>query len=118
MPSWAPLTLTFAGIHEIQPSVLEERMGSLQVIDVREPDEWNGALGHIAQSQLIPLGQLAARAGDIDRARPIVMVCRSGARSAQGVVILKKLGFRDVVNLAGGMIRWHASGISVEGGQE
>ena len=43
--SWAPLTRTFAGIHEIQPSVLEEKMALAQVIDVREPGEWNGSLG-------------------------------------------------------------------------
>jgi rhodanese-related sulfurtransferase len=116
--SWAPLTITFAGIPEIQPSVLEERLDLAQVIDVREPEEWNGAMGHIANAKLIPLGQLAARANEIDKARPIVMACRSGARSAQAVVILKKLGFKDVVNLAGGMIRWHASGIAVEGGRE
>jgi sulfur dioxygenase len=116
--SWAPLTLTFAGIHEIQPSVLEERMTLAQVIDVREPEEWNGSLGHIAGARLIPLGELAARATEIDPSRPVVLACRSGARSAQAVVILAKLGFKDVVNLAGGMIRWRASGITVEGGRE
>jgi sulfur dioxygenase len=118
IPSWAPLTLTFAGIHEIQPSVLEERLELAQVIDVREPEEWHGSLGHIAGAKLIPLGQLAARANEVDRARPVVMACRSGARSAQAVLILRKLGFKDVVNLAGGMIRWRAGGISVEGGRE
>jgi glyoxylase-like metal-dependent hydrolase (beta-lactamase superfamily II)/rhodanese-related sulfurtransferase len=116
--SWAPLTLTFAGIHEIQPSVLEERMDLAQVIDVREPEEWDGSLGHIARARLIPLGQLASRAGEIDRDRPVVMACRSGARSAQAVVILQRLGFRNVANLAGGIIRWRASGIAVEGGRE
>jgi rhodanese-related sulfurtransferase len=88
------------------------------VIDVREPEEWNGSLGHIAQAKLIPLGQLAARAAEIDRNRPVVMACRSGARSAQAVVILQRLGFRNVVNLAGGIIRWRSSGIAVEGGRE
>ena len=116
--SWAPLTLTFAGIHEIQPSVLEDHLSSAQVIDVREPEEWDGSLGHIAQSRLIPLGQLAARANEIDKGRPVVMACRSGARSAQAVVILQRLGFKDVANLAGGIIRWRASGIGVEGGRE
>jgi len=116
--SWAPLTLTFAGIHEIQPSVLEERLALAQVIDVREPEEWNGSLGHIAQAKLIPLGELASRAGEIDKDRPVVMACRSGARSAQAVLILQRLGFRNVVNLAGGIIRWRSSGIAVEGGRE
>ena len=116
--SWAPLTLTFAGIHEIQPAVLEDHLDRAQVIDVREPDEWTGSLGHIVASRLIPLGQLSARAAEIDRTRPVVTVCRSGARSAQAVVILQRLGFANVANLAGGLIRWRASGLAVEGGKE
>ena len=116
--SWAPLTLTFAGVPEIQPQVLEENIAVAQVVDVREPDEWNGSLGHIATARLIPLGQLAQRAAELDHARPIVTACRSGARSAQAVVILQRLGFPTVANLAGGMIRWRASGLSVEGGKE
>ncbi len=116
--AWAPLTLTFAGVPEIQPQVLEEKLGEAQVVDVREPDEWNGSLGHIAAARLIPLGQLAQRAAELDRTRPIVTACRSGARSAQAVVILQRLGFPTVANLAGGMIRWRASGLPAEGGKE
>ena len=114
--SWAPLTLTFAGIHEIQPAVLEENLAAAQVVDVREVDEWNGPLGRIAQSRLIPLGQLTARALELDRTRPVVLACRSGARSAHAVTILQRLGFAHVANLAGGIIRWRASGLPVEGG--
>ena len=50
--------------------------------------------------------------------RPVVNVCRSGARSAQAVAILQRAGFRDVANLAGGMLRWRADGHGVEGGRE
>jgi len=116
--SWAPLTVTFAGIREIQPAVLEELMASVRVIDVREPHEWNGSLGHIPGSTLVPLGELSARASELPRDRPLVMACRSGARSAQAVVILQRLGFTQVANLAGGIIRWRGSGLAVEGGRE
>ena len=116
--SWAPLTMTFAGIPEIQPPVLEEHFGEAQIVDVREPPEWNGPLGHIAASCLIPLGELERRAAELDKSRPIVTACRSGARSAQAVVILQRLGFRSVANLAGGLIRWRASRLPVEGGKE
>ena len=116
--SWAPLTLTFAGIHEIAPQVLEEHLSRAQIIDVREPEEWDGSLGHIAQARLIPLGQLTQRSGEIDKGRPVVTACRSGARSAQAAVILQQLGFAQVANLAGGMIRWRASGLPVVGGRE
>ncbi len=66
----------------------------------------------------MPLGELAERAAELDRDRPIVAVCRSGARSAQAVVILRRLGFERVANLAGGMIRWRASGLDAVGARE
>jgi glyoxylase-like metal-dependent hydrolase (beta-lactamase superfamily II)/rhodanese-related sulfurtransferase len=116
-PGWAHLTYTFSGIWEIQPQALEEAAAGLQLIDVREPNEFNGPIGRIAGSRLIPLGELAARTGEISKAQPVVCVCRSGARSAQAVVILQKAGFADVANLAGGMLRWRAEGHAIVGGR-
>jgi glyoxylase-like metal-dependent hydrolase (beta-lactamase superfamily II)/rhodanese-related sulfurtransferase len=115
-PTWATLTYTFAGIWEIQPQSLEEAADKVQIIDVREPAEYNGPLGHIRGARLIPLGELAARTAELARERPIVAVCRSGARSAQATVILQQAGLKDTANLAGGMLRWRADGHSVEGG--
>src|SRR5215813_12913569 len=54
-PAWAPLTFTFAGIWEIQPDALEENAAKVQVVDVREADEYAGPIGHIEGSRLIPL---------------------------------------------------------------
>ena len=116
-PGWAPLTFTFAGIWEIQPDALEENAAHIQIIDVREPDEFNGSLGRIRGAKLIPLGTLANRSGELARDRPVVAVCRSGARSAQASVLLQRAGFNAVANLAGGMLRWRAEGHPVEGGQ-
>ncbi len=117
-PAWAPLTFTFAGIWEIVPHTLEEITTRVQVVDVREASEFNGPLGHIRGATLVPLGELATRATELARERPVVMVCRSGARSAQACVILQRLGFADVANLAGGMLRWRAEGFAVEGGRQ
>jgi glyoxylase-like metal-dependent hydrolase (beta-lactamase superfamily II)/rhodanese-related sulfurtransferase len=122
-PDWAPLTCTFGGVWEIQPTALAERMGGahagdIQVIDVREPAEFNAELGHIQGARLMPLAELAARCGDIDRHRPLVTVCRSGARSAQAVALLQKAGFTNVANLAGGMLRWRAEALPVENGAD
>jgi len=116
-PGWAPLTFTFAGIWEIQPDALEENAADAQIVDVREPDEYDGPLGRIHGAKLIPLGALAARTGELARDQPVVTVCRSGARSAQASVLLEKAGFGKVANLAGGMLRWRAEGHAVEGGQ-
>ena len=117
-PTWAPLTFTFAGIWEIQPDALEENAAKIQVIDVREADEYAGPMGRIQGSRLIPLGQLPRRTDELGRDRPVVTVCRSGARSAQASVLLQKAGFTEVANLAGGMLRWRAEGHPVEGARE
>ncbi len=80
----------------------------IQIVDVRELDEWNA--GHLSDAVLIPLGQLGARAGELDPSRPVVVVCRSGNRSGTATRLLLKSGFKDVRNLAGGMIAWVAAG--------
>lgn len=117
-PQWAHLTFTFGGIWEIQPRSLEELADEVQIIDVREPAEFSGALGHIRGAKLIRLDELQQRAKEISRVKPVVAVCRSGARSAQAVVMLQREGFQELANLAGGMLRWRAEGCAVEGGRE
>src|SRR5438552_3713987 len=74
-------------------------------------------LGRRHGAKLIPLGQLTARAGELARDRPVVAVCRSGARSAHASVLLQRAGFTEVANLAGGMPRWRAEGYPVDGGK-
>lgn len=113
-PSWAPLRFTVAGIWEIEPIGLAELRRTVQIIDVRAADEFTGPLGHIRGAVLIPLEQLPSRAGELSREIPLVTVCRSGARSAQAVVLLQKAGFAESANLAGGMLRWTAEGHPVE----
>jgi len=115
---WAPIAMTFAGILELQPDWLAENPGSAQVVDVREPDEFTGSLGHIANAKLIPLGSLLNNMNQISKEKPVVVVCRSGARSAQATVVLKNAGFPRVANLAGGMLRWRAQHLPVEGGTD
>lgn len=115
-PEWAPLVYTFGGIWEIDPQWLEEHLGEVQVIDVREPDEFDGPLGHIPGARSLPLGELSARAVEIDKNVPVVTVCRAGGRSAQATVILKRAGLENTANLAGGMLRWRGRGFAVTGG--
>jgi rhodanese-related sulfurtransferase len=122
-PGWAPFTLNFGGIWEIQPGTLNElTAGSgearVQVLDVRDAAEFTDALGHLRGAHSLPLPLLSARLDQIDRQRPVVTVCRSGARSAQASVLLRKAGVEQVANLAGGMLRWRAEGYPVEGGAE
>ncbi len=115
-PSWAPLRYSFAGVWEIDPHGLEEFSGPVQILDVREEDEFIGPLGHIEGAVLIPLGQLAERVEELKRDQPVVAVCRAGSRSAQATAILQQAGFSEIANLNGGMLRWRAEGYPVEGG--
>lgn len=117
-PDWAPLTLTFAGVWEVQPHWVEEHADELQLLDVREVDEYSGPMGHIAGARLIPLGELNARSGELAKDRPIVSICRAGGRSAQATNILRKAGFDKVANLSGGMLRWRAQRLPVVGGAD
>lgn len=111
---WATLRYTFAGIWEMEPLSLAEHLQEVQLIDVREADEFNDSLGHIVGARLIPLASLPAQVDTIDRDRPVVAICRSGARSAQASLMLQKSGIKRVANLAGGMLRWRADGLPVE----
>lgn len=86
-------------------------LGAL-ALDVREPDEY--AAGHVAGARLIPLGQLAQRLAALPRDRTIVVVCRGGRRSGEAVQLLRRAGFGTALNLAGGMIAWHAASLPVE----
>ena len=116
-PAWAPLSRNPLGIWEIEPGWVEDNAAAVQILDVREPEEFTGPLGHIAGAVLIPLGQLAARAGELSKDRPIVAVCRSGGRSAKAIEVLRQAGFKDLANLPGGMTRWRQEGLRAEGGE-
>src|ERR1700733_5083698 len=115
-PVWAPLRYSFAGVWEIDPHGLEEHQGPVQILDVREAEEFTGPPGHIPGAGLIPLGELATRVDELARDRPTVAVCRARSRSAQATAILLQAGFTNVANLNGGMLRWRAEGHPVEGG--
>lgn len=81
------------------------------LLDVREPDEWSA--GHIDGATLIPLGELSGRLNEVPKDRPVVVVCRSGNRSAQGRDVLLGAGYDAVTSMAGGMNDWKAQGYPV-----
>jgi rhodanese-related sulfurtransferase len=83
------------------------------VLDVREPSEW--AEGHVPGATLIPLGELARRASELPHDGTIVVICRSGNRSAQGRDILLAAGY-EATSVDGGMTAWRAAGLPVEAG--
>jgi rhodanese-related sulfurtransferase len=84
------------------------------ILDVRQPDEW--AEVHIEGATLIPLTELENRLAELPRDQKIVVVCRSGNRSAQGRDTLLENGFSQVTSMAGGMNAWQAAGLPTTSG--
>jgi rhodanese-related sulfurtransferase len=82
--------------------------GAVQLIDVRQRYEHEA--GRIAGSPLIELSELAGRAQEIDRDRPVIFYCRSGSRSAMATEAFRAAGY-DAHNMAGGLLEWQASGL-------
>ncbi|NJL45943.1 MAG: MBL fold metallo-hydrolase, partial [Leptolyngbyaceae cyanobacterium SM2_3_12] len=99
--TWGPVRQTYAGIKEIDPQWVAEHLSQVQVLDVREADEFSGELGHIPNAQLVPLDELERRVSEVPDAQPIVAVCRSGRRSGQASSILNKKGLKQVASLRG-----------------
>ena len=88
----------------IDAETAHQRIGDGDVVlDVRNPDEW--AAGRIADSIWIPMGELSGRQDELPDDRAIVVVCRSGARSATVTTALMRAGY-DGTNLAGGLLGW------------
>jgi rhodanese-related sulfurtransferase len=85
--------------------------GEMQLIDVRQLQEYQA--GRIAGARLIELGALAQESHTIDRDRPVVFYCRSGARSAMARDAFRVAGY-DAYNMTGGLLDWDAAGLPLE----
>jgi hydroxyacylglutathione hydrolase len=90
------------GVDELAARMAEGAGGS--VLDVRRPGEWKA--GHIDGAVHVPLSELASRAGELDRSRPVHIICASGFRSSIAASLLEQHGFTRVTNVVGGMNAW------------
>ncbi len=113
---WAPVESTSEGVPEVTARwVLEEASGSgARVVDVRELEEWNAAMGRVPGSQHVPLGEIEDVSSAWDRAEKLVIVCRSGGRSGRAATALLQGGFASVVSMRGGLLGWVEAGYPVE----
>jgi rhodanese-related sulfurtransferase len=101
-------------IHSIFPRELGSLPLSARRIDVREPVEFGGTLGHLPHSELVPLATLAEASAGWPRAEPLLLVCRSGARSLKAAQLLAERGFTSLYNLEGGMLAVNEAALPVE----
>jgi sulfur-carrier protein adenylyltransferase/sulfurtransferase len=94
-------------VEEIGAAELKRRLDAgdpLEVIDVREPHEF--AIAKIPGTRLIPLGSLSEHLHELDTAKTYVVHCKSGARSAKAIGQLRRVGFKRLLNLKGGILAW------------
>jgi rhodanese-related sulfurtransferase len=103
-------------IPEIDVDELESRLaGGAELIDVRETNEYDEA--HVPGAWLLPLSELSDRVDEVPSDHPVLLICRSGARSMRAAESLAAQG-RDVTNVAGGTLAWMASGRDIATGME
>jgi adenylyltransferase/sulfurtransferase len=107
-PEQTTTTTEGGRMEEITATELKERIDrgdDLQIIDVREPNEYD--IARIPGATLIPLGQVTQRMGEIEEGRETVVHCKGGARSARAIEALNGAGFKGkLVNLKGGITAW------------
>lgn len=98
---------------EITPQQAREMLdrGEAQLVDVREPYEWEA--GRIPGARHVELERLASQAETIDRGTPVIFQCRLGARSAMATQAFRAAGY-DAWSLAGGIQRWADEGLPLE----
>lgn len=107
---WAPISRAPTGAPRVSAEWVAAHLGAVRIVDVRQPDEFTGPLGHLEGAELVPLDTLERVAPAWDRASPVVVVCRSGGRSERAASWLEQHGFHQVASMIGGMAAWSARG--------
>jgi rhodanese-related sulfurtransferase len=90
---------------------LKENDETIRVIDIRQPAELNA--GIIPGAEALPMHIIPLRINEFERDEKLIMVCRSGARSAQACMFMQQQGYDNVFNLRGGMMAWAGSGLEL-----
>jgi sulfur dioxygenase len=92
-------------LQEFDPNTVSS-LGHYRVVDVRQPEEFYGQLGHIEGAESVPLATVSARATLGVKEEPILVVCHAGGRATSAGELLLEMGFKEVANLTGGMVAW------------
>ena len=104
----------FEGVFDVTPEEVSQKQDHLVLIDVRQPEEFVGELGHIPGTQLVVLNTLPHELAHIPKDKTVVFVCRSGGRSAQAAAFARMNGYTEVYNMLGGMMLWNNLNLPVE----
>jgi rhodanese-related sulfurtransferase len=98
---------------DVDAAAAKERIdaGAVQLVDVREPYEWEA--GRIAGARHIELERLASEAGTLDKEKPVLFYCRLGARSGMAAQAFRRAGY-EAYSIDGGLTEWHSRGLPLE----
>jgi hydroxyacylglutathione hydrolase len=118
MAAWVTAGLPLGRTEQWSVHRLAERLpaADLTLVDVRSPAEWAG--GHLAGAVHLPLEGLIDGAGALDPGLPLAVICGGGYRSSVAASLLERQGFREVIDIQGGMAAWTAAGYPVAGEEE
>jgi sulfur dioxygenase len=109
---WAPVERLSDGTPEVDVAWVRDAHAEVRLIDVREQDELTGELPMLPRADSVVLDELSERMKDAPREEPIVVICRSGRRSAGAARTLEAMGFKRVASMRGGMLAY----VEAEGG--
>ncbi|WP_374075901.1 rhodanese-like domain-containing protein [Bdellovibrio bacteriovorus] len=104
----------YEGVFDIAPAELQQTMSNVKMIDVRQPDEYVGELGHVPGAELIVLDTLPDHLSKLPKDQTVVFICRSGGRSAKATAYAMMNGLTQVYNMQGGMLLWNDLQLPVE----
>ncbi|ATX82149.1 Rhodanese-related sulfurtransferase [Mariprofundus ferrinatatus] len=90
---------------------MQMRNQSHTLVDVRQQHEWDAV--HAANAVHIPLGEIKERMHEIQKEKPVVVICASGGRSSMAATALANAGYEEVYNFSGGMGAWSSAGLPV-----
>jgi len=97
----------FEQVLDVSAQEVFDNAQNLNLIDVRQPEEFTGELGHVAHSKLVVLNTIPENLDAISKDKPTVFICRSGGRSAQACAYALSQGHTHVYNMMGGMLMWN-----------
>src|SRR5215471_20131266 len=112
MAAWQEAGLPMQQLSQIAVEQLHALQHDLQVLDVRDQDEWDE--GHIKGATHIPYYFIEQRLQELDNTRPLAVTCASGQRSSLACSILQRHGFRELCNVVGGMEAWNKGNFEEE----
>ncbi len=106
----------YRSIKELEAPELAQRLDDqpegIRVIDVREMNEFT--TGSMPGAEAMPMASIPVRMDELQQDKELIIICRSGARSAQVCMFLQQQGFENVFNLRGGLMSWARLGLPIE----